>query len=208
MDRRIERTRTAVVEAAVALAARGVPAMGMTEIATAAGVSRKAVYENFGSRDEVLRSATEWLLRDAVPSVGPPAARETSVWVAVLAPVVAHMTRHRDYYRSVLSGPAGAAARDAVVDHAVTGLRAERARRSEPGAGDVATGVGDAGGPAGGVVAGAQDDGAAAAVRRDRFAVHGLVGMIADALLQRSDADLRGLFCELTEGLPALSPGC
>lgn len=32
--------------------------------------------------------------------------------------------------------------------------------------------------------------------------------MIADALLQRSDADLRGLFCELTEGLPALSPGC
>ena len=71
MDRRIERTRTAVVEAAVALAARGAPAVGMTEIATAAGVSRKAVYENFGSRDEVLRSATEWLLRDAVPSVEP-----------------------------------------------------------------------------------------------------------------------------------------
>lgn len=202
MDRRIERTRAAVVEAAVALAARGAPAMGMTEIATAAGVSRKAVYENFGSRDEVLRSATEWLLRDAVPSVEPTGTREPSVWVAVLAPVVAHVTSHRDYYRSVLSGPASAAARDAVVDHAVSGLRAERARRHEPGVGD----VGRAGG---GVGTGARDGAAAAAEDRwDRFAVHGLVGMIADALLQRSDADLGGLFCELTDGLPALAPGC
>ncbi|MBS6030365.1 MAG: TetR family transcriptional regulator [Kocuria rhizophila] len=201
MDRRIERTRTAVVEAAVALAARGAPAVGMTEIATAAGVSRKAVYENFGSRDEVLRSATEWLLRDAVPSVEPAGTRETTVWVAVLAPVVAHMTSHRDYYRNVLSGPAGAAARDAVVDHAVAGLRAERARRNESGADGVGRVVGGVGTVA--------RDGAVAAVqcRRDRFAVHGLVGLVADALLQRSDADLGGLFRELTEGLSTLAPG-
>ncbi|CAL8899705.1 hypothetical protein KVA01_02670 [Kocuria varians] len=191
MDRRIERTRAAVVEAAVALASRGGPAMGMTEIATAAGVSRKAVYENFGSRDEVMRSATQWLLRDAVPVPGPAApagsgsAPEDSAWHTVLVPIVAHMTHHRQYYRSVLSAPASAAARDAVVDHAVSELHQERRRRAEP--------VGDPSGSADGP--------------RDRFVAHGLVGMIADALRLRPDVDLRCLLRELAEGLTAPTPG-
>ena len=62
MDRRIERTRAAVVRATVALVADRGAQVGMTEIADAAGVSRKAVYENFGSRDQVLRRTTESLL--------------------------------------------------------------------------------------------------------------------------------------------------
>ena len=64
MDRRIERTRAAVVAATVALVADRGAQVGMTEIADAAGVSRKAVYENFGSRDQVLRSTTESLLHE------------------------------------------------------------------------------------------------------------------------------------------------
>ena len=63
MDRRIERTRAAVVAATVALVADRGAQVGMTEIADAAGVSRKAVYENFGSREQVLLQTTVNLLR-------------------------------------------------------------------------------------------------------------------------------------------------
>ncbi|WP_223286028.1 TetR/AcrR family transcriptional regulator [Kocuria atrinae] len=51
------------MDATVDLVARRGSHVGMTEIAQAAGVSRKAVYENFGSRDQVLLQTTVNLLR-------------------------------------------------------------------------------------------------------------------------------------------------
>ncbi|MDO4918169.1 TetR/AcrR family transcriptional regulator [Kocuria sp.] len=175
MDRRIERTRAAVVRAAVELVSHRGSQVGMTEIADAAGVSRKAVYENFGSRDQVLRSATECLLAGAPPRVQALDRERPNPWDAVLPPLAEHIERFRDYYRAVLSGPGCFLTRDAVVGHAVSGLRDVRDRQRLPA------------------------DGAAGAC--DRFIVHGLVGVVADALLQQGDTDLRGLVESLTAGL-------
>lgn len=175
MDRRIERTRAAVVEAAVALVSSRGAQVGMTEIADAAGVSRKAVYENFGSRDQVLRSATESLLARVPRHLLVREDARSSPWDAVLPPIAEHIEAFRDYYRSVLSGPGCFTVRDAVVDHAVAGLRDARERGGAP----VAPGAGAC----------------------DRFIVHGLVGTVADTLVQRRNADLRELVSALTAGL-------
>ena len=177
MDRRIERTRAAVVAATVALVADRGAQVGMTEIADAAGVSRKAVYENFGSRDQVLRSTTESLLHD-VP-LEPEAARAEgrSPWDAVLPPIARHVEQFRSFYRAVLSGPGCFMVRDAVVDHALAGLREVREQRGTAAGGD--------------------------AGECDRFIVHGLVGVISDSLVQHLQADLQGLVRQLTSGLAA-----
>lgn len=62
MDRRIERTRRAVVDATVDLVSRR-GSRGHDGNCAGCGVSRKAVYENFGSRDQVLLQTTVNLLR-------------------------------------------------------------------------------------------------------------------------------------------------
>ena len=105
MDRRIERTRAAVVAATVALVADRGAQVGMTEIADAAGVSRKAVYENFGSRDQVLRSTTESLLHEVPLEPEAAQAGGRSPWDAVLPPIARHVEQFRSFYRAVLSGP-------------------------------------------------------------------------------------------------------
>ena len=181
MDRRIERTRAAVVEAAVALVSSRGSRVGMTDIADAAGVSRKAVYENFGSRDEVLRSATETLLA-RVPRhcLSPRQDARVNPWDAVLAPMAQHMEKFRDYYRSVLSGPGCSTVRDAVVDHAVSGLKHVR----EGGGTPAEAGDGEC----------------------DRFIVHGLVGVVADTLVQQRNANLQAIVTALTTGLAASAP--
>ncbi|RLY95143.1 TetR/AcrR family transcriptional regulator [Kocuria tytonicola] len=180
MDRRIERTRAAVVEAAVTLVSSRGSQVGMTEIADAAGVSRKAVYENFGSRDQVLRSATESLLA-RVPRRSPaPDGHHPTPWDVVLLPIAEHIEAFRDYYRSVLSGPGCFTVRDAVVEHAVTGLRNARAQH----------------GPSVDPEAGACD----------RFIVHGLVGVVADTLVQHREANLREFVSSLTAGLAGTTP--
>ena len=116
MDRRIERTRAAVVAATVALVADRGAQVGMTEIADAAGVSRKAVYENFGSRDQVLRSTTESLLHEVPLEPEAAQAGGRSPWDAVLPPIARHVEQFRSFYRAVLSGPGCFMVRDAVVD--------------------------------------------------------------------------------------------
>ena len=175
MDRRIERTRAAVVRATVALVADRGAQVGMTEIADAAGVSRKAVYENFGSRDQVLRRTTESLLEQVPLDLDAARAAGGSPWDAVLPPIARHVEQFRAFYRAVLSGPGCFMVRDAVVDHAVAGLRDVREQQgAAPG----------------------EDEGEC-----DRFIVHGLVGVISDSLVQHLQADLQGLVRKLTSGL-------
>ncbi|GHD85089.1 hypothetical protein GCM10007061_05580 [Kocuria marina] len=165
MDRRIERTRAAVVEAAVELVARRGSQVGMTEIAQAAGVSRKAVYENFGSRDQVLLGATQSLLARLPLDPSALQNREASPLDLVLPPLVAHLGEHQEFYRAMLCGPGPSLARGAVAEHAMTGLRSLREDRES-----------------------GEDRGVVEI--RDRFVVHGLLGVLADALAEQQDADL------------------
>lgn len=105
MDRRIERTRRAVVDATVDLVSRRGSHVGMTEIAQAAGVSRKAVYENFGSRDQVLLQTTVNLLRAELSLKSATLSGEGDVLERLAHTVADHMIEYRDYYTAVLSGP-------------------------------------------------------------------------------------------------------
>ncbi|MCC5673486.1 TetR/AcrR family transcriptional regulator [Kocuria rhizophila] len=175
MDRRIERTRAAVVQATVELVASRGSQVGMTEIADAAGVSRKAVYENFGSRDQVLCNATQSLLATVPLRVSALDAERPNPWDVVLAPIAEHVEQFRDFYRAVLSGPGCFLVRDAVVDHAVTGLRDVRERIEDPR-------VRDAG-------------------ECDRFIVHGLVGVIAESLVAQPGVSVQSLAHSLSAGL-------
>jgi AcrR family transcriptional regulator len=58
LDPRVRRTRAAVLRAAVDLVSeRGTTAVTISEIAAAANVSRRAVYQHFGDLDAVLLEA-------------------------------------------------------------------------------------------------------------------------------------------------------
>ena len=175
MDRRNERTRAAVLEATVELLACSGSRVGMTEIAQAAGVSRKAVYENFGSRDQVLRQVTRGLL-SADPALTDIVCPDGTAALQLLAEyLVQHVMEYRNFYSAVLPGPCGYAVKTALADHLTGVLYRLRSRRADP----VETGPGD------------------------RFAIHGLLGMLTDTLTGRAVGDLNAVVTGLQRELAA-----
>jgi AcrR family transcriptional regulator len=102
-DRRVRRTRSALMSAAVTLVAeRGTTAVALSEIAEAADVSRRVVYQHFGDRDTLLLEAgLDLARRELLPRLteGPPvASRERAL------PVAQHFAHHRAFYRALLTG--------------------------------------------------------------------------------------------------------
>lgn len=167
MDRRIERTRRTVVRSTVELVGREGSHVGMTEIAQAAGVSRKAVYENFGTREQVLLSAAESLLRAHAATRAAGAAKPWSLEGA-LHEVVNHVDAHRAFYAAVLAGPAGTVVREALVAHVVSATQASSMTQH----------------------------GASEALQ-DRFAAHGLLAVMSDALQANPKVHLMDLVSAL-----------
>jgi AcrR family transcriptional regulator len=98
-DRRVRRSRSALMDAAVALVSeRGTAAVALSDIAEAADVGRKAAYAQFGDRDTLLLEASMDLLR-----------RELLPDITMLPPGRAraiassrHFAEHRSFYRAVL----------------------------------------------------------------------------------------------------------
>ncbi|HVV12242.1 TetR/AcrR family transcriptional regulator [Amycolatopsis sp.] len=102
-DRRVLRSRTALLDAAVRLVSeRGSTSVSITDLAQAADVSRQLVYLHFGDRDALLVAAALELVRRELPldtvRAGPPVGRP-----AVLA-AVRHFARHGAFYRAMLTG--------------------------------------------------------------------------------------------------------
>lgn len=169
MDRRIERTRRAVAEATVDLVARRGSQVGMTEIAEAAGVSRKAVYENFGSREQVMLQATVHLLRARLFAEGGAAVRGSESLEDLAHHLVDHLDGYRDYYSAVFSGPAGYLVTNALVVQlagACRQLRSEQHRTSS-------------------------------SRLHDRFVIHGFLGVITEALVEHDGTDLHAVVTTL-----------
>jgi AcrR family transcriptional regulator len=101
-DRRVRRSRAALIQAAVALVTeRGTAAIPISDIAAAADVSRQLVYQHFGDRDALLLEAaldlarTELLPRFAEAALpeGPERARA----------LTRHFAEHRVFYRAMLN---------------------------------------------------------------------------------------------------------
>lgn len=163
------------MKATVELLARSGPQVGMTEIAQAAGVSRKAVYENFGSREQVLRQVTRGLLRSD-PALAPAGYLEGTAALQLLAEhLVQHVMEYRNYYTAALTGPGGYAVKTAMADH-LTGMlyRLRREQQDETGS-----------------------------TLRDRFAIHGLLGMLTETLAGPDSGDLHAVVTGLQQELAA-----
>ncbi|KAA9158090.1 TetR/AcrR family transcriptional regulator [Amycolatopsis acidicola] len=100
-DRRVLRSRSALLTAAVSLVSeRGTTAVSITELARAAGVSRQLVYLHFGDRDSLLVAAAIELARGELPlERSKPLVGRAGVLAAVR-----HFDRHRVFYRAMLTG--------------------------------------------------------------------------------------------------------
>lgn len=175
MDRRNERTRRAVMRATVELLSHGGPQVGMTEIAQAAGVSRKAVYENFGSREQVLRQVTHGLLHSDPALAGADYLEDTAALQLLAENLVQHVLGYRNFYTAALTGPGGYAVRTAMAEH-MSGMLYRMRRQQQDGASDTL---------------------------RDRFAIHGLLGMLTETLTDHDCGDLHAVVTGLQQELAA-----
>lgn len=101
-DRRVRRTRAALMRAAVDLVAdRGTAAVPVSDIADAADVSRQVLYQQFGDRDTLLLEAALDLVRrellGELSGAGPGDERASMLALA------RHFATHRRFYRALLT---------------------------------------------------------------------------------------------------------
>jgi AcrR family transcriptional regulator len=99
-DRRVRRSRSALMRAAVELVAeRGTAAVAISDLAEAADVSRQLLYQHFGDRDTLLLEAALDLARRELP----PRIMADSGRTPALA-IARHFAEHRAFYRAILTG--------------------------------------------------------------------------------------------------------
>nr|MDT0657250.1 TetR family transcriptional regulator [Micromonospora sp. DSM 115978] len=106
----MRRSRAALMRAAVALVTeRGTAALALSEIAEAADVSRRVVYQHFGDRDTLLLEAgLDLARRELLPHLAD-RPEETTGRDRALA-VARHFAEHRVFYRALLTGSCAFAA--------------------------------------------------------------------------------------------------
>lgn len=103
-DPRVRRTRAAVLQAVFDLVTeRGTTAVTVSEIAEAADVSRRVVYQHFGDLDTVLLEAgLDLARRELLPRLSDPQ-KPVDARVEVLA-LARHFAEHQVFYRALLTG--------------------------------------------------------------------------------------------------------
>src|SRR5438067_9990956 len=106
-DRRVRRTRSALLSAAVRLVTeQETTDVAVTELAEAADVSRRVLYQHFGDRDALLvAAAAELVQRELLPQL--PQDLEARATTLVLA---RHFAEHHQFYRVLLTGSCAYAA--------------------------------------------------------------------------------------------------
>ena len=115
-DRRVRRSRAALMRAAVELVAdRGTAAVPVSDIAETADVSRQVLYQQFGDRDALLLEAALDLVRrellDGLSGAGPGDERASMLALA------RHFAGHRRFYRALLTSSSAFA-----LNQALTGV--------------------------------------------------------------------------------------
>lgn len=116
-DRRVRRSRAALMQAAVELVSeRDSTAVPVSEIAEAADVSRQVLYQQFGDRDTLLlEAALDLVRRELLGDLGGLASPgdERASFLALGR----HFAAHRRFYRALLTGASAYA-----LNKALTGL--------------------------------------------------------------------------------------
>ena len=105
-DRRVRRSRAALMQAAITLVSeRGTAAVSISDIADAADVSRPVLYQHFGDRDTLLlEAALDLAARELLPRITgsvPAGSRDRALAVA------RHFAEHRAFYRAMLMSSSG-----------------------------------------------------------------------------------------------------
>lgn len=104
-DRRVRRSRAALMQAAVDLVTeRGTAAIPLSDLADAADVSRKVVYQHFGDRDALLVAAAVDLASNELLARPADDGRTPDARGGALA-VARHFAGHRPFYRALMTGP-------------------------------------------------------------------------------------------------------
>lgn len=103
LDPRVRRSRSALMQATVALVAeRGTAAVPVSDIAEAADVSRPVIYQHFGSLDTLLlESAVDLATRELLPRMAEAGAGRDRRDGALA--LTRHFAEHRAFYRAVLT---------------------------------------------------------------------------------------------------------
>ncbi|WP_280331335.1 TetR family transcriptional regulator [Nocardia wallacei] len=113
-DRRVQRTRAALLAAAVRLVSeRGTTSIAVTDLAEAAGVSRQVVYLQFGDRDSLLAAAAVELAERELYPLFPDLGADT-LRARVLA-AARHLAVHHRFYRALATGSCSFALRTAAI---------------------------------------------------------------------------------------------
>jgi AcrR family transcriptional regulator len=116
-DRRVRRSRAALMRAAVELVgARDTAAVPVSDIAAAADVSRQVLYQQFGDRDALVLEAALDLVRRELLADLPDDATADGERASMLA-LARHFAAHRRFYRALLTGSSAFA-----LNKALTGL--------------------------------------------------------------------------------------
>ncbi|MEU9020356.1 TetR family transcriptional regulator [Actinomadura sp. NPDC048394] len=103
LDRRVRRSRSSLISAAIDLVSRReTAAVPLSEIAETADVSRQVVYQQFGNRDVLLlEAALDLLRRELLPGLSE--LPDNPDLHATAAAVVGHFADHRPFYRAILT---------------------------------------------------------------------------------------------------------
>lgn len=113
-DRRVQRTRAALLAAAVRLVSeRGTTSIAVTDLADAASVSRQVVYLQFGDRDSLLAAAAMDLAERELYPLFPDLSADT-LRSRVLA-AARHLAGHHRFYRALVTGSCNFALRTAAI---------------------------------------------------------------------------------------------
>ncbi|MFF4256588.1 TetR/AcrR family transcriptional regulator [Streptomyces sp. NPDC001663] len=104
-DPRVRRSRTALMRAAIELVSeRETSAVPLSDLAEAADISRRVVYQHFGDRDSLLLEAgLDLARRELLPHLAD-LPKDSDGREQALA-VCRHFAEHRRYYRALLTGP-------------------------------------------------------------------------------------------------------
>jgi AcrR family transcriptional regulator len=115
-DRRVRRSRSALLRATVALVAeRGTAAVPVSDIAAAADVSRPVLYQHFGDRDTLLLAAAlDLVRRELLPRLAD-LSDGTGGRARSLA-VARHFAAHRRFYRAVVTSSCGFALQRSIAE--------------------------------------------------------------------------------------------
>jgi AcrR family transcriptional regulator len=116
-DRRVRRSRAALLGAAIALVSeRGTAAIPLSDIAEAADVSRQLIYQQFGDRDTLLlEAALDLAQRELLPRVTGVSPESPGRARALV--MAQHFADYRLFYRAMMTGSCAFA-----LNKALTGL--------------------------------------------------------------------------------------